>query len=63
MQVKILTKRLKTSTLESATAEPLDLSIGEKVIDWDDSSDRKWLNNHFHWAVKNQHCVLIRPIF
>lgn len=24
-----------------------------KSIDWNDSSDRKWLMNHLHWAMHN----------
>lgn len=24
-----------------------------KSIDWNDSSDRKWLQNHLHWAMHN----------
>ena len=24
-----------------------------KSIDWNDSSDRKWLMNHLHWAMNN----------
>lgn len=24
-----------------------------KAIDWNDSSDRKWLMNHLHWAMNN----------
>lgn len=25
-----------------------------KLIDWNDSSDRKWLMNHLHWAMHNE---------
>lgn len=25
----------------------------EKLINWHDSSDRKWLTNHMHWALLN----------
>lgn len=32
-----------------------------KVIDWNNSSDRKWLNSHFHWAMNNGRNVTIRP--
>lgn len=24
-----------------------------KSIDWNDSSDRKWLTSHLHWAMNN----------
>lgn len=30
-----------------------------KIIDWSDSSDRKWLMNHLHWAVTNKKPVTI----
>lgn len=25
-----------------------------KIIDWNDSSDRKWLMNHLYWALNNK---------
>lgn len=25
----------------------------EKLINWHNSSDRKWLTNHLHWALLN----------
>jgi hypothetical protein len=25
-----------------------------KIIDWNDSSDRKWLMTHLHWAMCNK---------
>ena len=33
-----------------------------KSIDWNDSSDRKWLQSHLHWAMNNARCVEISPI-
>lgn len=24
-----------------------------KTIDWNNSSDRKWMMNHLHWAMNN----------
>lgn len=30
-----------------------------KIIDWTNSSDRKWLMNHLHWAVNNKKPVTI----
>lgn len=33
-----------------------------KHIDWGNSSDRKWLMNHLHWAVHNGKQVRITPL-
>ena len=33
--------------------------ISQKLINWNNSSDRKWLMNHLHWAVNNSHQVII----
>ena len=30
-----------------------------KHIDWGNASDRKWLQNHLHWAMMNHHCVTL----
>jgi hypothetical protein len=35
--------------------------IGDKFINWNDSSDRKWLVNHQHWALNNGCAVMVRP--
>ena len=48
--------RVRTITAESPLtgqpyAEPFTES--EKLINWHDSSDRKWLTNHMHWALLN----------
>lgn len=32
-----------------------------KIIDWNDSSDRKWLMTHLHWAMCNTKLVTIEP--
>lgn len=32
-----------------------------KSIDWNNSSDRKWLVNHMHWALHNSRQVIITP--
>jgi hypothetical protein len=34
---------------------------GFKTIDWDDSSDRKWLMSHLHWAMRNGRRVTLQP--
>ena len=32
-----------------------------KSIDWNNSSDRKWLTSHLHWAMNNSRQVTITP--
>lgn len=32
-----------------------------KQIDWNNSSDRKWLMNHLHWAMNNRTGVKLWP--
>lgn len=32
-----------------------------KAIDWNNSSDRKWLMNHLMWAMNNGRRVTIEP--
>lgn len=34
-----------------------------KTINWQDSSDRKWLMNHMHWAMHNNRTVTLIPEF
>lgn len=58
--VRVLTKHLILSTDQFSD---VDGEMTHKTIDWNNSSDRKWLMNHFHWAMNNQHVVLVRPIF
>lgn len=50
MKVKVL-----TTPLEAGASHTV------KVIDWTDSSDRKWLTNHQHWAMNNGQAVMISP--
>lgn len=33
-----------------------------KVIDHDNSSDRKWLASHLFWAMRNGRTVTIQPV-
>lgn len=33
-----------------------------KVIDHDNSSDRKWLSSHLFWAMRNGRTVTIQPV-
>ena len=32
-----------------------------KNIDWHNSSDRKWLMSHLHWAMNNRTIVTFTP--
>lgn len=60
MKVRIATYSLVTSEEECGIAEK---GATQKTIDWNNASDRKWLTNHQHWAMNNNHAVLVRPIF
>ena len=51
MKVNILTFNLKE----------VDAKTQAKAINWNDSSDRKWLMNHMHWAMNNSHGVTLAP--
>lgn len=50
MKVKVHTSPLDSSSVET-----------RKSIAWDNSSDRKWLMNHLHWAMNNQQIVTLYP--
>jgi hypothetical protein len=32
-----------------------------KAINWNDRSDRKWLDSHLHWAMNNGKAVELVP--
>lgn len=36
-----------------------DEVTSHKEIDWANTSDRKWLTSHIHWAVHNNQSVTI----
>ena len=46
--------------IETARFQPFELD-SQKSIDWNNSSDRKWLVNHLHWAMHNERQVTICP--
>jgi hypothetical protein len=48
-------------TIPIPYVEGKDEIINQKVINWKDSSDRKWLTNHMHWALHNSHHVSVSP--
>lgn len=47
----------------TVTTAPLEAgcSSESKIIDWRNSSDRKWLMNHLHWAMNNKQLVALTP--
>jgi hypothetical protein len=51
MKVIVTTRCNKTLTSDSS-----------KTIDWKNSSDRKWLMNHMHWAMHNSRLVDLSPV-
>lgn len=55
MLIVLISTRIKQPAGQIAAAPEK-----EKLIDWTDSSDRKWLVNHLHWAVHNDREVTIR---
>lgn len=38
-----------------------DNKTSHKIIDWNNRSDRKWLESHMHWAMNNLFQVSICP--
>lgn len=38
-----------------------DVLESSKHIDHANSSDRKWLTNHIHWAMRNHRVVTLSP--
>jgi hypothetical protein len=47
---------------ESALMDTLrDNATAQKQIDWNDSSDRKWLVSHQHWAIMNGYAIVLIP--
>jgi len=53
VQVRIVTQQ--------RTARGFEICEIPKVIDWNNSSDRKWLANHTHWAMTNDKLVIYMP--
>lgn len=57
MKVSIITRQASPMGLEALYEDR-----GTKVIDWLDSSDRKWLKNHLHWAMLHNRQVILTPV-
>lgn len=47
----VLVRTMKATTLAGITCEPF--TENQRQINWNNSSDRKWLTNHLHWAMLN----------
>jgi len=58
MKVTILTSPNRSVARES---QPDFSTFSRKDISWTDSSDRKWLMNHLHWAMNNNQSVRLLP--
>lgn len=50
-----------TVVIETKAVGALTSSAQLKTIDWNDSSDRKWLMNHMHHCMMNQKQVTLFP--
>lgn len=46
-------------SVETRKIEDVNVVESIKYINHNDSSDRKWLTNHMHWAVRNGRQVTI----
>lgn len=47
--------RIKTSGIKA-------IKSPEKVIDYSNHADKKWLMNHMHWAINNSATLTIEPL-
>ena len=50
--------QVSVTTIDVANPE----TAKQKQINWRDSSDRKWLTNHLHWAMHNNQEVSLAPV-
>lgn len=59
MKVKVITYHI----IEQRSDESIKSSVeSTKVIDHDNSSDRKWLGSHCFWAMRNNRMVTTFPL-
>jgi hypothetical protein len=62
MRVHILTESLKARQVAGTDySKPQFTYLSAKQIDWNDSSDRKWLMNHLHHCMMNGKKVTLTP--
>lgn len=59
VKIEVVTSVTDVETDTGAECESME-SI--KVIDHDNSSDRKWLMNHQFWAMRNGRTVTMYPV-
>jgi hypothetical protein len=57
-KVRILTHSLDMTSSPSPIAKSFE---SEKIIDHNNSSDRKWLSSHLFWAMRNGRRVIMTP--
>jgi len=60
LRVKVKTHKLAEMQLQGF--EPVYVLESAKIIDHNDSSDRKWLGAHCFWAFRNQRRVTTTPV-
>ena len=58
MDVRVITNQVKRSPTGRVLGINPDTNESKR-IDWNNSSDRKWLVNHMHWAMHNDREVSI----
>lgn len=54
--------QIRTFARMESSERRFDIMTEAKIINWHDSSDRKWLANHMHWAMMNFRPVQFVPI-
>ena len=58
-KVKVVTYQLDMLSSPEPIAKEFE---SEKIIDHDNSSDRKWLGSHCFWAMRNGRRVVTTPL-
>jgi hypothetical protein len=58
VKVRVITAQLKRNDRGRISGV---VDSASKLIEWNDRSDRKWLESHQHWAMCNDHEVAIHP--
>jgi hypothetical protein len=60
LRIRVITNELRRNDAGRIIGIVHD-SNESKSIDWNDRSDRKWLEKHQHWAMLNNREVAIYP--
>lgn len=58
MNVRVITNEIRRSPSGRVLGINPDANESKR-INWNNSSDRKWLVNHMHWAIHNDREVSI----